>query len=51
MGVDAVVKQRDTRTYNDLALINMDVLKPQDPALPDQGDYTVVNDNKVDMTD
>ncbi|MCP4674350.1 MAG: hypothetical protein GY854_02295 [Deltaproteobacteria bacterium] len=50
VGVDAVIKQRDTRTYSDFALLNMDVLKPQDPALPDQGDYTVVNDNQVDMS-
>jgi hypothetical protein len=37
--------------YNDFATLNMDVLKPQEPELPNQGDYTVVDDMEVDMTE
>jgi hypothetical protein len=40
----------DTRAYNDWLLARIDILKPQDPALPNQGDYTVVNDMDVDMS-
>jgi hypothetical protein len=31
-------------------LARIDVLKPQDPALPNQGDYTLVDDMDVDMS-
>lgn len=40
----------DTRTYSDWLLANIDIVKPQDPALPDQGDYTIVDDMEVDMS-
>ena len=36
----------DDRTYNDWNIANIDILKPDD----DLGDYTLVNDMKVDMT-
>jgi len=38
----------DTRTYDDLATFVMSIIKPQDPALPHQGDYTVVDENEFD---
>jgi hypothetical protein len=40
----------DTRSYNDWLLARIDVLKPQDPALPNQGDFTLVDDMDVDMS-
>jgi len=40
----------DTRSYNDLDTFMIDIIKPQDPALPDQGDYTVVDGMEVDNT-
>ncbi len=48
--VSSAFVQTDTRTYHDLELISMDVLKPQDPVLPNQGDITVVDDNEIDLT-
>jgi hypothetical protein len=43
--------QIDERTPAQWLLAKFDVLKPQDPALPNQGDYTVVEDAEVDMYD
>jgi len=39
----------DDRVYNDWLLTNIDVLKPQDPPLPNQGDLTIVDDMVVNM--
>ncbi len=42
-------EQIDSRTYNPWALAVLDVLKPQNPPLPNQGDIAVVEDNQIDM--
>jgi hypothetical protein len=44
------LQRDDDQTFSLLEIVNLDVLKPQDPALPNQGDYTVVDDVKIDMT-
>lgn len=49
--VTSTFNQTDSRVYHNLELINMDILKPQDPALPNQGDLTIVDDVQIDMTD
>lgn len=41
--------RQDDREYNDWLLTNIDVEKPQDPPLPNQGDLTMVDDMIVDM--
>ena len=38
----------DTRSYNNLETFVIDILKPQVPPLPNQGDFTLVNDMTVD---
>jgi hypothetical protein len=43
--------QIDERTPAQWLLATFDVVKPQDPALPNQGDYTVVDGAEVDMYD
>lgn len=40
----------DTRSYTDLESFVIDVIKPQIPTLPNQGDYTVVDGMDVDNT-
>jgi hypothetical protein len=50
VGVELTIEQTDSRTWTDLEKVVFDVVKPQDPALPNQGDITVVDDVEVDMT-
>ena len=40
----------DTRVYDDLVKFIMSIIKPQIPALPDQGDFEVVEDLDIDNT-
>jgi len=40
----------DTRSYSDLSKFIMSLIKPQIPALPDQGDFPVVTDVEIDNT-
>lgn len=47
---ERTLTQLDARTYSDWLLAVMDVYKPQDPPLPNQGDYTIVDDNEIDMS-
>jgi len=44
------IQQFDSRTYSDWLLAVLNVDKPQDPALPNQGDYRIVTDNEIDMS-
>jgi hypothetical protein len=44
------LQQLDSRVYNDWLLAVVDIYKPQDPALPNQGDITLVNDMEIDMS-
>ena len=48
IGLMTTFERTDTRTYNDLETFMLDVIKPQIPALPNQGDYTVVEDDSFD---
>lgn len=50
VSAEVTLQQTDARTYVDLEKVVFDVEKPQDPALPNQGDITVVDDVEVDMT-
>jgi hypothetical protein len=44
------LEQIDSRTFNDWLTAVVDVIKPQDPKLPNQGDFTVVDDMEVDLS-
>jgi hypothetical protein len=44
------LQQTDSRVYSDWLLAVMDIYKPQDPALPNQGDFTLVDDVEIDMS-
>jgi hypothetical protein len=48
--VTHTISKTDTRTFSLLERINMDVLRRQDPPLPNQGDYPLVNDVIIDTT-
>lgn len=50
ISAEVLLQQTDARTYVNLENVVFDVVKPQEPALPNQGDLTVVDDVKVDMT-
>jgi hypothetical protein len=44
------LQRLDSRVYSDWLLAVMDIYKPQDPALPNQGDFTLVDDVEIDMS-
>lgn len=44
------LQQLYPRTYADWLLAIMNVYKPQDPPLPNEGDFTIVADNEIDMS-
>jgi hypothetical protein len=44
------LQQLDSRVYSDWLLAVIDIEKPQDPALPNQGDITIVDDMEIDMS-
>jgi len=50
LGAMTTWTRTDTRSYSDLAAFMMSIIKPQIPALPDQGDYEVVTDVEIDNT-
>jgi hypothetical protein len=50
LSTERELKQLDSRTYNDWLLAVMNIYKPQDPVLPDQGDFTIVEDMEIDMS-
>lgn len=50
LSTERELKQLDSRTYNDWLLAVMDIYKPQDPPLPNQGDITIVDDMEIDMS-
>jgi hypothetical protein len=47
--IEQTIERHDTREFNDWLTTVVDVTKPQDPPLPNQGDYTVVDDMTIDM--
>ncbi len=50
LGVMTGWSRTDTRSYSDLTKFLMTVIKPQTPALPDQGDIDVVTNVEIDNT-
>lgn len=51
VAVTGAFAQDYSRSYEYLDLINIDILKPQDPALPNQGDFTMVDDMQIDTSE
>jgi len=51
VAVTGVFVQNYERSYEWLNLINIDILKPQSPALPNQGDFTLVDDMQIDTSE
>lgn len=50
LSTERTLTQIDSRVWSDWNLAVMDIVKPQDPALPNQGDFTLVDDMEVDMS-
>lgn len=50
LSTERALVQTDSRTWNDWLLAVIDVIKPQDPPLPNEGDFTIVDDMEVDMS-
>jgi hypothetical protein len=49
MTLKHAIRRKDQREYDDWLTTVVDITKPQDPLLPNQGDYTVVDDMTLDM--
>lgn len=50
ISTERTLQQLDSRTYSLWLKAIIDILKPQDPPLPNEGDFTLVDDMEVDMS-